>query len=119
MKTSQTRKEEIVVHLIIPKYARYLLGAILAFLIVGVAQAQDEPVNAEYAYYAIDNLILFIAAVLVMFMQAGFAMVEAGLSSYKNTVNVIFKNAFDVSIGVLLYFLIFKWDFGRLSRNYR
>ena len=93
-------------HLKIPKYARYLLGAILAFLIVGVAQAQDEPVNAEYAYYAIDNLVLFIAAVLVMFMQAGFAMVEAGLSSYKNTVNVIFKNAFDVCIGVLLYFLI-------------
>jgi ammonium transporter, Amt family len=71
-----------------------------------VAFAQDEPVTAEMAYYAIDNLILFISAVLVLFMQAGFAMVEAGLTPYKSVVNVIFKNVFDLSIGVLLYFFV-------------
>lgn len=90
----------------VPKFYRYLLGAIIVFLFVEVAQAQEEAVTAQYAYYAIDNLILFISAVLVLFMQAGFALLESGLSAYKNTVNVIFKNAFDVCIGILLYFLI-------------
>ena len=92
----------------IPLLARYGLGAILAFLFVGVAQAQTDTSNtitAESVAYAINNLFLLVAAVLVLFMQAGFAMLEAGLSSNKNTVNVLFKNTFDVCVGVLLYFL--------------
>ena len=56
--------------------------------------------------YALDNAFLFIAAVLVFFMQAGFAMVEAGFNAQKNAVNVLFKNAMDVCIGVLLFFVI-------------
>ena len=56
--------------------------------------------------YAVDNLILFIAAVLVLFMQAGFALVESGFNSSKNTVNILFKNLMDLSLGVLLFFLI-------------
>jgi len=77
-----------------------LLGAKFAY-----AQG-EEPVTAELAYYAIDNVVLFIAAVLVLFMQAGFAMLEAGLNSAKNTVNILFKNIMDLSVGVLLYFFI-------------
>jgi len=92
----------------IPLLARYGLGTILAFLFVSVAQAQTDPSNAitaDTVAYAINNLFLLVAAVLVLFMQAGFAMLEAGLSSNKNTVNVLFKNTFDVCVGVLLYFL--------------
>ncbi|AIE73704.1 MULTISPECIES: ammonium transporter [unclassified Synechocystis] len=85
--------------------ARYALGAILAFLFVGVAQAQTETISVTELTYAINNLFLLAATVLVLFMQAGFAMLEAGLSSHKNTVNVLFKNTFDVCVGVLLYFL--------------
>ena len=77
-----------------------LLGASFAF------GQEEEPVTAELAYYAIDNMILFIAAVLVLFMQAGFGMVEAGFNSGKNTVNILFKNLMDLSIGALLYFFI-------------
>jgi Amt family ammonium transporter len=77
-----------------------LLGTKFAF-----AQ-EEEPITAELAYYAIDNIVLFIAAVLVLFMQAGFAMLEAGLNSAKNTVNILFKNFMDLSVGVLLYFAI-------------
>ena len=50
--------------------------------------------------------MLFIAAVLVLFMQAGFAMVEAGFNSAKNTVNIMFKNIIDLASGVFFYFLI-------------
>lgn len=79
-----------------------LVGGLLA---VKFAYAQEEePATAELAYYAIDNVVLFIAAVLVLFMQAGFAMVEAGLNSAKNTVNILFKNFMDMCVGVMLYF---------------
>ena len=56
--------------------------------------------------YAIDNLLIFICAILVLFMQAGFAMVTSGFVSAKHTVNILFKNALDLCVGVLLYFLI-------------
>lgn len=56
--------------------------------------------------YTINTLIMFICAVLVLFMQAGFAMLEVGLNSQKNTVNILFKNIMDLSLGVLLYLFI-------------
>ena len=56
--------------------------------------------------YALDNAMLFIAAVLVFFMQAGFAMVEAGFNSSKNAVNILFKNSMDLCVGVLLFFIV-------------
>lgn len=85
---------------------RALPIAILISLVgASVAFAQEEEVTAELAYYAIDNVVLFIAAVLVLFMQAGFAMLEAGLNAAKNTVNILFKNIMDLSVGVFLYFL--------------
>ena len=56
--------------------------------------------------YALDNAFLFIAAVMVFFMQAGFAMVEAGFNSSKNAVNILFKNSMDICVGVLLFYFI-------------
>lgn len=53
--------------------------------------------------YTINTLIMFLCAVLVLFMQAGFAMVEIGLNSQKNTVNILFKNIMDLSVGVILF----------------
>ena len=71
----------------------------------GLAIAEEGPTTAELAY-AIDNLILFLAAVLVLFMQAGFAMLEAGFNESKNAVNILCKNVMDLGIGVFLFFLI-------------
>lgn len=65
-----------------------------------------EELTVDATAFAIDNLFLFICAVLVIFMQAGFAMVEAGFNSAKNTVNILFKNAMDLCVGILLYFLV-------------
>ncbi|MEX0670718.1 MAG: ammonium transporter [Pirellulales bacterium] len=56
--------------------------------------------------YTINTLIMFICAVLVIFMQAGFAMVEIGLNSAKNTINILSKNVMDFCIGVVLYLFI-------------
>ncbi|MFO0917060.1 MAG: ammonium transporter [Planctomycetaceae bacterium] len=56
--------------------------------------------------YSLDNLMLFLSAVLVIFMQAGFALVETGLNSAKNAVNILFKNTIDFCLGVILYFFI-------------
>ncbi|MFO7816750.1 MAG: ammonium transporter [Desulfovibrionales bacterium] len=46
-----------------------------------------------------------IAAILVMFMQAGFAMVEAGFTRAKNAGNILMKNALDFSVGSVTFFL--------------
>ncbi len=63
------------------------------------------PGSAEIAF-SLDNLILFLAAVLVLAMQPGFALVECGFNQAKNAANICFKNLIDLSLGALLYFLI-------------
>ena len=50
------------------------------------------------AVKAIDNIWVLIAAFLVFFMQAGFAMVEVGFTRAKNTVNILMKNLMDFSL---------------------
>ena len=67
-----------------------------------VETATYEEENA----YTINTLIMFVCAVLVIFMHAGFAMLEAGLNSSKNTINILFKNLMTLSVGILLYFFI-------------
>ncbi|MGQ7869405.1 ammonium transporter [Sunxiuqinia sp. sy24] len=54
----------------------------------------------------IDNMWLLIAGFMVMFMQPGFAMVEAGFTRSKNTANILMKNLMDFAIGSLLYWFI-------------
>ncbi len=82
-------------------------GLLVAGVIPGPPLLAAEGVDAGAVNaYAIDNMFLFIAAVLVLFMQAGFAMVESGLNSAKNTVNILFKNVIDLSLGVLLFYFV-------------
>ncbi|AFN75630.1 ammonium transporter [Melioribacter roseus P3M-2] len=53
-----------------------------------------------------DYVWTMVAAFLVFFMQAGFAMVEAGLTRAKNTVNILMKNLMDFSVGSLIFWAI-------------
>ena len=46
-----------------------------------------------------------LAAILVMFMQAGFAMVESGFTRSKNAGNILMKNLLDFSAGAVIFFL--------------
>jgi len=55
---------------------------------------------------AIDTIWVLLAAVLVFFMQAGFAMVEAGFTRAKNVGNIIMKNFMDFSIGSIIFWLV-------------
>ena len=53
-----------------------------------------------------NNFFLFVCAVLVIFMNAGFAMVEAGLCRQKNAVNILFKNLLVFAVAVSAYWFI-------------
>ncbi len=76
-----------------------------SFFLVDSAFAQEEA--PEYALQVDGNILwTCIAAFLVFFMQAGFAMVEAGFTRAKNAINIMMKNILDFSIGSLIFFLI-------------
>ncbi|MDR1357598.1 MAG: ammonium transporter, partial [Tannerellaceae bacterium] len=55
---------------------------------------------------SLDTVWMLLAAMLVFFMQPGFAMVEAGFTRTKNTANILMKNIVDFSLGSLLFWAI-------------
>jgi Amt family ammonium transporter len=66
------------------------------------AFAQDAEVDPLQV--TLDNVWILIAAVLVIFMQAGFALVEAGLTRAKNVANIFMKNMMDFAAGGIVFF---------------
>ena len=111
-----------------------ILGALMLFLLAGVERtgwAAEEAAPAEEAVAAeaveaeaeaeeeadpatlistlatdADTLWTCLAAFLVFFMQAGFALVECGFTRAKNACNIIMKNVMDFSIGSLSFWLV-------------
>ncbi|TWT61796.1 ammonium transporter [Rubinisphaera italica] len=78
-----------------------------------VEEEAEEPVTLESVDEAVgavrtetDLLWTCIAAFLVFFMQAGFALVEAGFTRSKNCVNIIMKNLMDFSIGSISFWAV-------------
>jgi len=67
--------------------------------------AADEEINAA-TKIAINTVWTLVAAFLVFFMQAGFAMVETGLTRAKNASNIIMKNLMDFAIGSIVFFVV-------------
>ena len=57
-------------------------------------------------YSAVNTIWVLFGAALVFFMQAGFAMVEAGFTRAKNAGNIIMKNLMDFCIGTCVFILI-------------
>ena len=57
-------------------------------------------------FSALDTIWLILGAVLVDWMQAGFAMVEAGFTRAKNAGNIIMKNLMDFVLGSIAYWII-------------
>lgn len=55
---------------------------------------------------ATDTVWIAIAAALVFFMQAGFALLESGLSRAKNALNVVMKNYMDLCVGTLVFWAV-------------
>jgi len=74
---------------------------IVALLISESAFAGFSGINE-----GVDVAWIAIAAALVFLMQAGFALLEAGMSRAKNAINVIMKNWSDMCVGVLVFWAV-------------
>ena len=96
------------------------LIVLFAAFFISRAWAGDEPPSIESNKNLIDlvqshadYVWTLVAAALVFFMQAGFAMVETGFTRAKNAVNIMMKNLMDFSIGSLAFWAI---GFGLMFR---
>ncbi len=67
---------------------------------------EAEMVKVPGSKYMADTLWVLVAAFLVFFMQAGFAMVESGFTRAKNAVNILMKNLLDFSMGTIAFWAI-------------
>jgi len=76
----------------------------LTLAFVPAAAFADEAVEATNR--AIDTVWTLVAAFLVFFMQAGFAMVETGFTRAKNASNIMMKNLMDFSVGSIAFWAI-------------
>ncbi len=90
---------------------RHLTLAVLSVIAISAlwaspAAAQSDLPEGVASQVILDNLWVFLAGVLVFLMQAGFALVEAGLTRAKNVANIMMKNLMDMSAGVLAFALI-------------
>lgn len=67
-----------------------------------------------------DTIWVLVCTALVFFMQAGFAMVETGLTRAKNAGNIIMKNLMDYCLGTPIFWLLgFGLMFGNAGLFYR
>lgn len=93
-------------------YRRVLIFTFILLLLLSTTVLADGA-TAKSNQIAIDTIWTLIAAFLVFFMQAGFAMVEAGFTRAKNAGNIIMKNMMDFAAGSLIYWAIgFAFMFG-------
>ena len=76
-----------------------------AALVAGTGTAAAEE-TVESLAGAIDIAWLLIAGILVLFMQAGFGLVESGFIRSKNVTNILMKNALDLSFGAIAYWAV-------------
>ena len=64
-------------------------------------------------------LWMLLSAILVFFMQAGFTLVEPGMTRSKNAVNIAMKNLLDICVGSLTYWIIgYSLMYGKTSNGY-
>lgn len=95
--------------------SRRLAGmAGLCSILPSVAMAQESVAAVETAsadtlaelVTGVNTVWMLLAAMLVFFMQPGFALVEAGFTRTKNTANILMKNLVDFMFGSLLFWLV-------------
>ena len=85
------------------------LVAVMLLLVPALAAAQDVTPQD----IAINSIWVIVAAILVLFMQAGFAMLEVGLSRMKNAGAVMGKILIHLSISFLMFWAVgYSFAFG-------
>jgi Amt family ammonium transporter len=70
----------------------------------------------------INNVWMMICTALVFFMHLGFSFLEIGLTRQKNTINILFKNFFVITMGLVVYCLVgfnlmYPGDFNLISNG--
>ncbi len=79
--------------------------ALLGLSVFTLSAKAEELPELTGAFLA-NNMWLLVATILVIFMNAGFAMVEAGMCRQKNAVNILAKNLFVFALAVTSYWFI-------------
>jgi Amt family ammonium transporter len=92
---------------------KIFLSILFILISITTGWAGDEPLTLESNKAAIDlvqshadYVWTLIAAALVFFMQAGFALVECGFTRAKNAINIMMKNLMDFSMGSLAFWAV-------------
>ncbi|MBO4964508.1 MAG: ammonium transporter, partial [Prevotella sp.] len=87
-----------------------LVIAAAATPITSFAAETEVPANVlemlKDSEVSINTVWMLLAAMLVFFMQPGFALCEAGFSRTKNTANILFKNFVDFTLGSVCFWLV-------------
>lgn len=86
----------------------------ISILLFSVFPAFAQTAEAETASFdsiadlalSLDTVWMLLAAMLVFFMQPGFALVEAGFTRTKSTANILMKNFVDFTLGSILFFAV-------------
>ncbi|NEQ51708.1 MAG: ammonium transporter [Leptolyngbya sp. SIO3F4] len=92
------------------------LGLVLGIFVIWIClpiKAFAQSLTAEEVQSVLDNIWVMIAAILVIFMNAGFAMVETGFCRRKNSINILAKNLIVFALASLAFWATgFAWMFG-------
>ena len=86
-----------------------LYGTVAAGALPTVASGAEDASIQEVAQglqTTLDNVWILVAATIVLLMQAGFSLVEAGMIRAKSVANVIMKNLMDLCLGALAFFAV-------------
>ncbi|MCB1006108.1 MAG: ammonium transporter, partial [Acidimicrobiales bacterium] len=81
-------------------------GVVAAGVLATATPAFAQDAAAAEVQVNLDNAYVLLSAVLVILMQAGFALVEAGLTRAKSVANIMMKNLMDFCAGALAFFAV-------------
>ncbi|WP_338409003.1 ammonium transporter [uncultured Flavobacterium sp.] len=88
----------------------YLLTLVPSLLATQEVVVTASTKDIQDAVSAINGdmgmLWMLIAGILVFFMQAGFTLVETGMTSSKNAINIAMKNLLDICVGSITYWFV-------------
>ena len=84
--------------------------AVAVIEVADMVTSEDVTAAAEAVktglYGDMGMLWMLISGILVFFMQAGFTLVESGMTQSKNAVNIAMKNLLDITVGSLTYWFV-------------
>lgn len=87
---------------------RAVMSIVIMLIVLVVSTncfAEESAINSETTL-VINTIWVLVASFLVFLMQAGFAMLETGLTRAKNAGNIMMKNIMDFVIGSMVFFIL-------------